>query len=520
MSETKSRAIICIPLCERRADQLLLAMKRAAPLADLIELRLDCLDDEELAKALRELPALLREDAQPLILTLRPAEEGGRAHRTPDERCDFWSSHLPAGETARPVFADMESDLAALFLERARQGICEAPDWSRIICSHHDFARVPPDLENIYERMSATPARVLKLAVQAGDITDCLPVFRLMERARREGREIIAIAMGTAGIMTRILGPARGAFLTYGSLDTGHATAPGQVTAHALRELYRLDRLDQQTLITGLVGSPVLHSVSPHMHNAAFHALGLNAVYLPLEVGEVGPFLRRMVHPRTRELSWNMKGLSVTAPHKRAVMEHLDSFDRIAREVGAVNTILVEGDELLGSNTDAAAFIAPLEEKIGPTSGMSVAVIGAGGAARSALWALRAACAKVRLFARNVERAGPLATEFGATFEGLEGARFDRFDVVVNATPLGTRGASENRTPATADQLRGARLAYDLVYNPAETRFLREATEAGCATLGGLPMLVAQAAAQLKLWTGHDAPLELMRRAAADALDQ
>lgn len=520
MSESDSHALLCVPICEKRAGRLPQSLTRAARLADIVELRLDCLDDNELLKALRALPALVRDSPRPLILTLRPAAEGGQHEPGMLTRLDFWTNHFPKEESSHQVFADLELDLAELFCRGEREGKAKTLDWDRVICSHHDFADVPADLEQIYERMKSTPARVLKLAVQANEITDCIPIFRLLERARESGREIIAIAMGTAGIMTRILGPARGAFLTYGSSDEEHATAPGQIGATALRHLYHLDQLDEQTTITGLVGLPVLHSVSPHMHNAAFHARGLNAVYLPFEVRDVESFLRRMVHPRTREMDWNLRGLSVTTPHKLGVMKHLDWVDQPALEIGAVNTIVVERGLLHGYNTDASALLAPLEQKVGPINKMLVAVIGAGGAARGALWGLQRAGAHVTLFARNTVRAEPLAAEFSATCEQLEGASFDGFDIVINATPLGTRGASENETPAVARQLNGARLAYDLVYNPVETRFMREAREAGCASLGGLPMLVAQAAAQFKLWTTQDAPLELMSQAAVDALEK
>jgi 3-dehydroquinate dehydratase/shikimate dehydrogenase len=512
---------ICVPICEKSANGLSQALARAGRLADFIELRLDCLDDKELIKALRDLPALVNESTRPLILTLRPTAEGGHSQTSEFDRLAFWANNFPTGETPQAVFADLELELAELFRTREQEGQAKTLDWDRLICSHHDFEGVPADLETIYERMASTPARILKLAVQAHDITDSIPVFHLLERARASGREIIAIAMGTAGIITRILGPARGAFLTYGSFDEEHATAPGQISAEELRHLYGLDRLDERTIITGLVGLPVLHSVSPHMHNAAFMARGLNAVYLPLETRDVGEFLRRMVHPRTREIEWNMRGLSVTAPHKLEVMKHLDWVDQTAHEIGAVNTIVVEDGLLRGFNTDAAALLSPLEEKLGPMSGARVAVMGAGGAARGALWALRRAGARVTLFARNTLRAESLAAEFiGSSCEELEGAFFDGFEVVINATPLGTRGASENDTPAIAAQLRGARLAYDLVYNPLETRFMREAREAGCASLGGLPMLVAQAAAQFKLWTSDEAPSGLMFQAARVALEK
>jgi shikimate 5-dehydrogenase len=150
--------------------------------------------------------------------------------------------------------------------------------------------------------------------------------------------------------------------------------------------------------------------------------------------------------------------------------------------------------------------------------GSRVAVSGAGGAARALLWSLREQSARTTVFARDVERARATARDFNAETASIEGACFDGFDVVVNATPLGTRGERENETPATSTQLRGARIAYDLVYNPRETRFLREAQAAGCATVGGIAMLVAQAADQFKLWTGTDAPLEVMRAAAENLM--
>ncbi|MGH9944534.1 MAG: shikimate dehydrogenase, partial [Pyrinomonadaceae bacterium] len=282
-----------------------------------------------------------------------------------------------------------------------------------------------------------------------------------------------------------------------------------------LRGLYRLERLGEGTQVSGLVGSPVAHSLSPRIHNAAFAALDLDAVYLPFEVADAGPFLRRMASPRTREMRWNLRGLSVTAPHKQAVMEHLDVFDEAAREIGAVNTIVVEGDELRGYNTDAAAVLAPLAGV--DLSRQCVAVLGAGGAARAVLWNLRRQGAEATVFARQIEKAAELAPQFGARAATLESARFGEFDLVINTTPLGMSGKSEGETPANVTQLRGARAAYDLVYNPSETRFMREARAAGCERIfGGLPMLVAQAAAQFELWTGRAAPLEVMHEAARE----
>ncbi len=455
-----------------------------------------------------------------MILTLRPVESGGRRPISVEDRFNFRVSQVwqHGGSKREPDFWDLESDLAFLLQGRGREGSIIASfnpsDWRRTICSYHDFAGVPPDVERIYEQMASTPARIVKIAVQANDVTECLPVFGLLQRARAAGREIIAIAMGQAGIATRILGPSRGAFLTYGALDAESATAPGQITARELREVYRIDQINERTEITGLMGLPVAHSVSPHIHNAAFAAADVDAVYIPFEVRDAEAFIQRMGHPRTRELNWKLRGLSVTAPHKSAVMSELDWIEPAAKEIGAVNTIVVQDNELHGYNTDAAAFIKSLGRRFASLDGCRCAIIGAGGAARAALWALRREGARVGLFARNLETTKPLAERFQVDCQALEKARLDGFDVVVNATPLGSRGQDESETPAVADQLRGVRLVYDLVYNPPETRFMREARAAGCESIGGLDMLITQAAEQFKLWTGREANVEVMRAAA------
>lgn len=507
--ETNNRCI-CVSICERTIEAVQQACARAGDLGDLVEVRLDCLDISESGASFHNLESLLQNIPRPVIVTYRPAEQGGQHQLDAKSRLVFWLFKRPEAE-----FFDIEFDIATppSLLQYGKD-----LDWSRVICSYHNFHGVPPHLSHIYERMLSSPARILKIAVQANDATDCIPVFQLLERGLKDGREMIAIAMGTAGVATRILGPSRGAFLTYASLDSETATAPGQISARELREVYRLEKINQQTQIFGLIGLPVFHSVSPQIHNAAFGVQAVNAVYVPFEVRDLEAFIRRMVHPRTRELDWNMRGLSVTAPHKIAVMDHLDWIEPAAKEIGAVNTILIAGDILRGYNTDGTAFLKPLIQKFGELRDVSCAVIGSGGAASAVVWGLNQEDAKVTVFAREDKKAESLAKKFGATCKSLEGSLFEGFDVVINATPLGTAEQFESETPANASQLRGARLAYDLVYNPVETSFLREAGKAGCETLGGLSMLVAQAAEQFRLWTGAVAPEAVMLDAAERAL--
>lgn len=500
---------ICVPVCARGIDEMREAVGRAAEVADIIELRLDCLDDVDTASRLLD---HARSPGRPLILTLRSAEQGGHTSIDYNSRRRFWCS-------LRPPVADCLFDLEHDLVQDLSSAEAFPADWRQVICSHHAFDGVPADLEQIYEAMAATPAGIIKIAVQANDATDCLPIFRLLNRARREHRELIAIAMGPAGIMTRVLGPSRGSFLTYGSLDDESATAPGQLTARELREVYRIDRIDSETEVMGIAGNPVSQSLSPLIHNAALAAANLNAVYLPFQVHDVAEFIRRMVHPKTREAVWNLRGLSITIPHKSRVMPLLDWIDPIARQIGAVNTIVVREDRLLGHNTDAAGLIAPLLNRFGVVRDARCAVIGAGGAARAALWALINEGANVELFARNVDRGAIMAEDFKVPCHQLSAAEFAGFDIVINATPLGMYGATQEMTPAMAAQLHGVRLAYDLVYNPIETVFLREAGAAGCDTLTGIEMLIAQGAEQFRLWTGREPDTEVMRAAVSSEIE-
>lgn len=505
-------AKICVPVCVRQINELRDAMAAATQVADIIEVRADCLPLTEPSELLQH----CRDAKRTLILTLRRPEEGGQTAINFESRRRFWTSlsNLPAD-----CLVDLEIDLVEEFSRGESAGRLPI-EWSRVICSHHDFEQTPANLLELFDRLSETQAGIIKIAVKAADAIDCLALFALLDRAASKQRRVIAIAMGEAGVMTRILGPSRGSFLTYGSIDDESGTAPGQLTAADLRDVYRIDRIDRQTQIFGVIGNPVSHSLSPHIHNAAFAAKAMNAVFIPFEVREVLPFIRRMVHPKTSEIHWPLKGLSVTAPHKSMVIQALDWIDSASREIGAVNTIVVQNDQLHGYNTDAAGFIQPLRTALGPIKGARCAVIGAGGAARACVWALKQEAAEVAVCSRDESKAEFLASTFGVRAEKFPPAGFKNFDVVINATPLGTRGSYEDQSVANAEQLLGVRLAYDLVYNPAATRFLREAASAGCELVGGLEMLLAQAIEQFKLWTGERPDFEVMRATAARRLQR
>jgi 3-dehydroquinate dehydratase/shikimate dehydrogenase len=493
---------ICVSVCAENADKFISKIKQAAEYADVIELRFDCLNENDLDAVLAQIPEI--DIGKPLLATFRSPEQGGNRGITIEQRKEFWRN-LPTSFWA----VDLEEDIAEI-----------KTDTGSRIASFHHFSGVPKDLREIYARIAAQDA-IVKIAVQAEDITDTVPLWGLAEQAKSDGKKLIPIAMGEAGKWTRILGLAHGSPLTYASLESGGETAPGQISAKDLTKLYRAKTLGENTSVYGIIGGNTSYSMSPYIHNTAFAAKDLNNVFVPLQTANLDEFIRRMVKPKTREIELNFAGFSVTAPHKQGIIRHLDEIDESAKTIAAVNTIKVVGGKLHGFNTDAEGFIRPLKDIYNDLNSARVAVVGAGGAARACIYALRKEGSDVTIFARDPEKARDLAQEFDTKIETLPKTQnqkpetgFSHYDIVVNTTPLGTKGVSETESVATADQLRDVKLIYDIVYNPPETRLLREAKTAGAQTINGLEMLIGQAVKQFEIWTEKDAPVEEMRQAA------
>lgn len=503
-----TRKLVCVPITETESAPFLAALAAAVAKADIVELRLDYLSDAARTEILAQLPAFVAQHGTPLLFTFRPREQGGQRDLSLGERRAFWQS-LPAEVAATITLADFEFDLVESFAT-------ETPPvpWDKVICSWHNFEETPEDLIQRYERMAATSAAIVKLATKCNRIGDCLRLFELIEYA--QGRKpIIALGMGMPGLSTRVLSLSRGGLLTFGSLQRGAESAPGQPTVADLNQLYRVKQLTPASQIFGVIGQPIGHSRSPLIHNPALLASGIDGVYLPLEVDDAASFIRNFVHPKTRSLAWKLRGLSVTIPHKLSVMPFLDEIDTTAQTIGAVNTIVVESDRLLGFNTDVHGAMQPLTELM-DVLGARVAVLGAGGSARAVCYGLKQLGAEVTIYARDVQKARPLAEEFKATAAALDSFK-GQADIVINCTPMGMKGHSEGTSPVTAESLRGVRLVYDLVYNPEQTALLQAAQSAGCQTLGGLAMLVAQAAEQFRLWTNQTAPIDVMWQAVRQA---
>ena len=491
---------ICISICAQTADDLLSKIGRAQPLADVVEVRFDCLAPSEIRLAIARISSQ-PELSNYLLATFRPIKQGGGRDLSFKERKQFWTRDINKAFWG----GDFEEDVIDLSVPA---------NWRNRIGSVHEDDIRPLDVEAVYERLKTTGASVLKIALSAEDATDSIRVWALLEKATKEKMPLIPIAMGEAGKWTRILGLAHGAFMTYASLETGSETASGQISAEDMANTFRVKEINEKTEVYGIIAGDTSYSVSPWMHNAAFKEAGMNRVFVPLQTNDLDEFMRLMVDDDTREVELNFRGFSVTNPHKRSILEHLHKIDEAAKNIGAVNTVKIEDGELSGYNTDAPGFIAPLKKVLGDVKGARVAIAGAGGAARACAYALKQEGADVTIFARRHRRAERLAEEFGVSVGNSNNSfRPGTVDILVNATPLGTKGGETEATIATASQMNGIKLVYDLVYNPIQTRLIREARIAGVAALGGLDMVLAQGRKQFEIWTGETAPTNVMAAA-------
>lgn len=478
-------AKLCIVvLAESMAE--LRRQRDAAADADLIELRLDTVKDLDVDGALAG-------RARPVIVTCRPSWEGGQFQGSEEERHRILARALALG--ADHVDVEWKAGFADLLEPATRP---------RVVLSSHDFERLPIDLAERARAMHATGVGVVKIAGMATRLSD---TARLLEVARTfdgAGGQRVFIAMGPLGEASRVCAARFGSAWTY----AGAVPGIGQIAPRALVDQYRFKSITAATRIFGIVGLPVTHSVSPAMHNAAFRALGLDAVYLSIPAVDADDFV-------TFARTVGVSGASVTIPYKVALAERADEVDPLARRIGAINTLRMGRDGWQAKNTDIAGFLRPLRDRGVRLDGCRAAVLGSGGSSRAVVTGLSTAGAHVTIHARNVDRARSLAADSGGQVGEWPPSRAS-WELLVNCTPLGMY-PNADASPVPAASLGGG-LVYDLVYNPLDTRLLREARAAGCATIGGLDMLVAQAQDQFEWWVGTRPDADVMRAAALSRL--
>ncbi len=481
---------LCVSLTREDTDAVLGAMHSLPEQVELVEVRLD-------AMASCDLEALLSGRDRPVIVTDRSAEHGGESPEPTRRRL---------GRLRRAA------ELGAEYLDvdlREVSELGEVPGSTRVIVSHHDFEETPPDLERILRRILCLKPDVAKIAVRARDIADVPAVLELL-RGYGGSVPLIALSMGEAGLVSRVLAGKFGAFLTFASFAPGEEAAPGQVPCRDMLELYHFDRMGRETDVYGVVANPVAHSMSPAVHNAAFEAAGLDAVYLRFKVTDPEVFLRDFE-------PYDLRGLSVTIPHKEPMLRLMDETDELARRVGAVNTVRIDSAGRYGCNTDVAAATASVERAarragLLPLSTATVLLVGAGGGARAIAYGLCEKVGRLIIANRTVERAQELAGELGVEHCGLDRMTEYTPDIIINGTSVGM-WPEVDRSPVPAEMLRDGMVVFDAVYNPSRTRLLEEAERAGAETASGVEWFVGQAAAQFELWTGRPAPREAMRAA-------
>lgn len=486
---------LCIPIVEPDPRRALAAMERAMKLARWIEVRLDYLQStrqiDDLLSRLKDLP----HRRHSLIFTLRRQNAGGRFAGSIASQL-FWLVRA----AALGQWLDLEIETIRM------QGAQVVPNLqrtgARLIVSCHDFKGTPARLNHIARELLETGGDLIKIAAQANSLSDAARLLSIQRNLARKGHPSVVLGMGPCGVATRILGPSQGAEFTYAALNRGKESASGQLTAPALAKIFKIHRINLKTRIFGLLGCPLSHSLSPALYNAAFARLHTNAIYLPFETGDLGdfPFWAKRL---------KVKGLSVTLPHKAEVVRFASNQDPAARRVGVVNTLRRRRGRWFGYNTDARGIEKPLEELGLHLKDKEVLLLGAGGAARAVAAVLRQKKARVLICNRTLAAAQRLARKFGHRVVRAGKLRGHHFALIVNATSVGM-WPKVNEVPVDLTGV-SADVVFDLVYNPPDTRLLREARRRKMQTISGMKMFVSQAEAQFKILTGRRLPPEVWK---------
>ena len=460
----------------------------------LVELRLDYIQGNVQVKR------LLRDRPCAAIATCRRPADGGHWTGTEEARQLVLRTAIVEGIE----WVDLEDDVAG---QVRRYGS------TKRIVSHHDFRETPPDLGGLQRRLADLDADIVKIATMANHPSDNL---RMLEMVAAAEVPTIGICMGDIGLPTRVLTGRAGAPFTYATFHEDRLLAPGQVGWRVMRDVYRYDAVGKSTRIFGVVADPVGHSLSPVVHNAALAAAGIDAVYLPFRVPaeQLDEFLWEAKR-------WPLAGLSVTIPHKEAVMRHVTTRDELVERIGAANTLSFDGDSVAAGNSDATAAVESLDAALSAqgaeglvdvTGVKSALVLGAGGAARAVAFGLRKRGIDVTVCSRTVDRAKRIAAEVGCKAIDWTARYKIPYDCIVNATPVGMHPAV-NETPFEKEHLRPYMVVFDTVYNPENTLLVKEARTSGCRIVTGVDMFVRQAAIQFRLWHGVEPSEAVMREA-------
>jgi 3-dehydroquinate dehydratase/shikimate dehydrogenase len=486
---------ICAVVAASTAAEMTGQLRSALRETGTVELRLDWLcSDAERARFL----AWLRKNKPKhttFLATCRRREGGGKFAGGVGREL-YW---LMQAREAGCQWCDLEVET---FRKLPDESIREYPVPPRVLLSLHDFERTPA-LPQSVNAPSRGGVDAVKIAAKARTIADSVRLLRLARRSKN----FVAVPMGEIGLPARILALREGSALAYASV--AKATAPGQVSLHEMKHLYRAHALTRRTLVYGVIGDPIAHSLSPLLHNTGFVARHVDAVYLPFLVHQLRDFLAAVPE-------FGVRGFSVTLPHKQTILKHLKECEPLAADIAAVNTVVVRRDgSLYGCNTDYVGVLRALQKKL-RIAGSRVLIFGAGGSARAAAFALARAGAVVAICARREKAAKELARAAGGEVVPRRALRTEYFDAILNSTPVGMH-PHDGISPLAPGELH-CRIVMDLIYRPQRTQLLKIAAQKGIATVSGVEMFLAQGIAQWEIWMEKRAPEALIRRAVLAAL--
>ncbi|MCB1035387.1 MAG: type I 3-dehydroquinate dehydratase [Acidobacteria bacterium] len=449
-----------------------------------LEVRADLAGDLEISWLRERFPGKV-------LYTLRSTQEGGSFTGGKERR-------------AERLIAAAESgfDLVDLEAERdLRPDVLEKIPGERRVLSWHGSATDATGLRRRFDAMAKTPAVLYKLIPSAGPSDQTLAPLLFLHQLRRQ--DAIAFATGETSTWSRLVAPHLGAPVVYGAL--GEPGAAGQLSIERLRRDFGYPELSRVAALFGVVGDPVSHSLSPRLHNTGYRKLGLPALYLPFQAESFGDFWLEVVESEVlANLGLPLKGLSVTAPFKRVALAVAGASSPLAERIGAANTLVLNGGVWEAEATDPEGVVAPLEAAGLDLEGKSAAVLGCGGAGRSAAAGLVYRGAKVSLFNRTRERGRQTGYDLGLPVFGLEELDPSEFQVVVHATALGHR--PDDPLPFEPLSLEDGAVVVDMVYGEEPTPLVHACRQAGKKAIDGREVLLAQGRRQFEMMTGRQLP--------------
>ena len=454
--------MICVTIGRGRHSSLTEEWEAAAKAGtDVVELRMDCLRrDPDLKRILKQRPT-------PMVITIRRGVDGGLWRGNEEKRLQLLREAIAMGVD----YVDLEEDIAGKIRRFGK---------TRRIVSYHNLKSTPADIQDIAEKLEDLDPDIVKVATTATTLAEASRVLHLGVTGKFP---TIPIAMGEIGVFTRMLGAKFGAPFTYAGFNPERVFAVGMPEYPVLKKDYLYNQIDSKTEIYGVIGDPIEQSLSPAVHNAGFRHLGLNKVLVPFQVpgGELETFFR--------ELMWlELKGCSVTIPHKEAILPLLQQKEGAAERTGSCNTVVFDTDgRRIGYNTDYRAAMESLEAAMGGSGGedeassplldKQVLILGAGGVARSIAFGLMRRGAHLTITNRHDERATSLAEEVGCRMVTWSQRATIIADVIVNCTPVGMHPHVDDTPLPPAAFPRPGIVLFDTIYHPENTMLLKLARE-------------------------------------------